>query len=662
MASVSKRDIAKRARQEWRQQKLQRHLARNRASGFNGMAPPGFDAGAIVDPLDGTLNKDVIAAGQGLAVHIPLWPNHAEAPGQFEVLDLEWAAGTQPDEGDYVLVESHTFEGPIDPTAFPFTLRIPANLLRPDGHYTLRYRVITWNQVPAVCAPVPLICDSVAPASGGPPPAPGVPAEPVTDAYLAAHPQGVEWTVPAYQGAQVGDEIRYWWLDTLPEDPSTLPFQSTQVTAVPMTVHVPPDLVRLTGDGGCYLMYQLRDKATNASSVGHVRLAVALGTLPANLQPPQVTGADDGLVTLEDASAGVAVLIPAFDHWKPSDRIEVTWGSTVLAEVPLSQVPHFPKAVPVPASVLRDTYGTSAGVMLTPVRYRILRGDVPFGPEAISVGVDFSHVGPELPDWPDLVNPQLGAPRVFGTVSNQLNVLTREDAGLSAVVLFDLYAPLNAGEQVEFYWDGTAVPEATYTVGVDDVPGTEAQVEIPWAAIAEAGNDPELPVHYRIRAPGAPNAQRSPPASVNADAFTLVPPAPAYQGLQNDLLNCTSLADEDDAVLVDIPDLSEWLQAGDAVTVTWTPLGGPLLDEVITDAIKEDVIILGAPDAQVTGFTWRIKPYETHILPIYHYNPSGDSWGKGRVQYAFTLDGERIHSAREEKMVAMFLGDEPCNV
>lgn len=630
---------------------------------------PQFPPGAISDPADGTLNKDVIAAGQGLAVLLPRWPEAAPAPGQVDTVELEWAAGTAPGEGDYVLADLQAFEGPLDDAAFPKVLTVPAAMLRPDGPYQLRYRIHGWNNTTAVSLPVLLRCDTVPPAGASPPPQPGIPAEFISDDYLASNPEGVACGIPVYEGAQPGDRVRYWWLTDASQDPGTItPVGDVQINVVPATVHVPPEVVQAAGDGGCYLRYQVYDKATNASHVSTpLRVAVALGPLPTHLLPPQVPLADDGLLTLQDALTGIEVTVPAFDNGKPTDRFTLTWGGAVLLDQTLAEAGTFPLTLRVPDQVLRDVYGAATGPVLTTVAYRVQRGDVPFTSPAATVAVDLFAPGPELPDWPDPINPQLPPARVFGAVSNQENVLTRDDGEQAAAVRLILYEPLRTGDLIEFFWSGTPVPEATYTVTAGDQPGAEISVSIPWTYIEAAGNQPELPVYYRLRAPGSPNEQIAPTTLVNADAFTLRPPAPKFlktvQAGPGEALVCASLDGPDNAVLVEVPDLSAWLSVGDFVTLTWIPVARPEGEEIVTRSIKEEPILLGEPGYPVTGFVWRVRPYLRHVYPMHAIVPDGQiKQGRARAHYSFMYEGERVRSHQTECITGMYTAEGTCNL
>lgn len=660
MNTTDKKNLARQARIAWRQQKTQVELARRRAPDpLDGPALPDIVAGQIADPADNTLFKDVILSGNGLKVEIPGWLNLPPA-GFNDWIYLECAEGSDPEDDDYVAVMVVEVPGPAP--SFPVAMVVPAENLQQEGPIQVRYQLSSWNGSSAKSPKVQLIVDTTPPRGDADPDKATVPEEAITDEYLAGNPEGVVCHVPAYSDWKAGDKVAYWWLNELPDNPADLqPVAIVEVTEQPQPIPVPASVVTAMGDGGCYVLYALIDKATNRSRLSvYTRLAVALGTLPDNLQDPLVPLAADGTVDLKDAFEGVVVVIPEFDHWKPTDRIEVTWGSTVLKEEVLGSAPRFPVPVRVPNAVLRAEYADAEGAVATEVSYRILRGDVPFGPKQISVEVDFSVIGPELPDWPDPVNPALLAPLVHGTDPDKHNQLVREDdTGKPATLKFQLYTPLTAGEQVDFYWGGVQVLEARYIVTDVDEPGEERAVQIPWSYIEQMGNDPNVPVHYRISAPDSPNEQHSRTTLVDVKAVILVPPAPTFLKLsETGVLNCASLDGEDHAVLVQLPDLSAYLAAGDQVTLTWTPLAGIEGEEILGDAVKSEPITLDADT--VTGLVWRVQPYEDHILPTYDPQGAGVA-GRARIKYVFDYKGDPAISATEQKIVAMFIaGSESC--
>lgn len=630
----------------------------------DGLAPPWFNAGDIADAEDNTLLRKVIDAGNGVPVWVPAWKNLVSIPGLEDVLYLEWGPGADPDEKDFEAVDLLTITGPADPDAFPLSLTVPAEKLRPDGIYSVRYRVHTWNDAKVPSPAITFIVDTIPPWAQKEPEAATGPGVPVTDAYLEEHPAGVVCTLPAYPDWQPGDTVVFWWLNALPDDPTTLEPAGVQaVTAQPQEITVPASVVRETGDGGCYLVYVLKDKAGNLSRVSvYTRVSVALGALPAQLFPPLVPRAGDGLVDLDDAHAGVHVGIQTFANWKPADRIIVTWGTTELPAEVMGSTPRFPVEVRVPTEVLRHEYGDATGPVTTRVSYRVVRGDMVFGPLEIVIAVDFSVIGPELPEWPDPTNPDLPVATVYGSDRSKPNQLTRDDQGKPAIVEFALYAPVAAGEQVEFYWNGKRVADASYTVQPGDAPGKTVVASIPWAVIAAAGNQPALPVHYRIHAPGSPNEQRSPTTLVDVKAIVITPPAPAFLKLSpSGFLNCQSLDGSDHAVLVQVPDLSTLLAAGDKVTLTWTPLPGLTGETELERAIKVETITLDA--TTVKGFVWRVQPYQDYILPTHDFDGASPI-GRARAIYAFDHQSGSAVSETAEALIGMSSpeGDGKCDV
>lgn len=625
---------------------------------------PQFRDQDIADRDDNTLFKDVITANIGLILLLPEWNNPAPV-GAYDLVKVESARGATPDPGSFKEAVSKSFPGPIAPGDFPLHILVPHGFLLPDGPITFRYSVTTYNDATVYSHTATLIADTTPPFRELEPPAPTVPAVPIDDDYLKEHEDGVACTLPVYADWQLRDRVVYWWLNSVPDDPTDIEItgEAEITTAPPFNFTVPADAVRAVGDGGCYLVYAVIDKATNRSRLSvYARVAVALGPLPANLQDPVVAQAGDGQVDLADAHAGVIVGIPRFDNWKATDRIEVTWGDTVLAEEPVGSSPADLISIRVPIAVVKDEYGDTEGALPTNVSYRILRGDVGSVEKAITVDVDLSVIGPELPEWPDPENPTLAPAAVYGARSNLLNQLTRDDTGEDARCDLTLYAPVNAGEVLKVYWGEPPVEVAEYVVQAGDTAGDVVPCTIKWEHIEAAGNAPELPVYYTIGHPDSPNTQRSPVTKVSVNAVVIVlPPLAFLKQSPNGWLNCHSLDGEDHAVLVQVPDLSKYLAEGDEVRLTWTPLPGLVGDDVLDDAIKEEVITLDA-DYPAAGFVWRIQPYATHLAPTYDPDGPGGASARGRVHYTLTYKEELITSPVTESKVGMFNGTGGCDV
>ncbi|MQQ34289.1 hypothetical protein GE543_07885 [Pseudomonas sp. SZ57] len=619
------------------------------------------EVAGIVDKNDGTLNKDVLL-GEFLEVTLPQWAGLVTDPGDSDTFFIDWAIGAAADNDAFKQVFRDTVTAPVDPDTFPKKIEIPLSSLmtgldKPaDGTYSLRYRIVQPNEQETPSPSINLIVDTTPPGEQLEPEQMSLATDQLTQAFLDAHPDGLVGTLPDYDDWKPGDKVAFYWVGTpLPESAEDLPAPVGFVdVANPTnnTVTFPVSAIEASRDEPYYAVYILVDKATNRTSLSSPkRIDVALGLLPDNLKDPVVPLAEppEKLINLPDARLGVEVLIDSFDNWKPADRIEVTWGTEVLRPEEVGSSPDFPTSIRVPDLVLQGQYNqASGGDQPTDVSYRILRGVVPSEVKSISVNVNFATIGPDPitdPGWPDPVNDALLPVEVYGQTSNQLNVLKEEDYNQPAKVSFKLYDKLQAGEIIDFYWGTSHVAEAQYTVAAGDLAGAERDVEIPWSYIDYEGNRVDLPVHYRIHGPDSENTQHSPNTLVNVDAIVIMPEAPVFEGTSpNGWLNCNSLyaspsgpADPGEpGIRVRVPDLSKYLSDGKTVTLHWYGSEGNTGDEPIPGTEKDEDILLGASHP-VTGFTWLVTPYDTHILPIYDRGGRSQN-GSARIKYSFSMD------------------------
>jgi len=628
------------------------------------VAPPRFRPEDVVNTDGGliTLEPDVIHAGDGVDVLIDLWQN-LPPPGATDTIMLLWGDGhdgsTSPE-----MVDSLDLMGPINPGDAPFVLRVPDKYLHPDGNYQLLYRLIIWTGEYSDSRRIPVVVDTTAPWGAEVPPKPIVAdgAE-VNDEYLEQHPEGLVWRLPAYADLQPGDQVMWWWLNALPSEDLPPPNGVADVSEFPLDLHVPKEVIERVGDGGCYLAYVLRDKATNLSQLSRpTKVAVALGDLPGALPPPEVPQAEKGWIDLHDVhDGGIYVSIADIPNWKATDRIWLSWANFTMQPEQIGNRP-FPLLIRVPDVAIRDQYEAAGtpGAVTTTISYRILRGDVVFGPATNTVDVDLSVAGPDLPEWPDTINPALGQPEVMGKTSQQLNILTRDDNGQDATLTFTMYTPALAGEEVRVYW-GTELA-VTYEVTGTETAGEPVTVEIPWDVIQQVNNNPALPVHFRVGHPDSPNEQRSGTTLVDADAVVLVPPPVEVPAAEDSPLGpmvaCRHLDGPLHAILIKVPDLSAFLDVGDTVTLTWTPHRGNPEEEELTDAIFEQPVTLN--EEQLAGFIWRVEPYEDYILPTY----DGPLYPVGYAYIKYTLQhgGHELTSEKFRLVVAMYHGNGSCEL
>lgn len=661
ITTLGKREISELDRH--RHRKLQTHRQLHNVAD---LTEPAVDG--IADMTDNTLFRSTL--DNDLTVKVPEW-NDLPEDGDEEWLQLQTSVIDDENTSFTNAGAPQQLEGPLSSADFPIGMQVPKARLPSDGFLWVRYELTRYSGYKTYSLPKRLICDSTPPwGHRDQPTTIQLPPGHVDDDYFAANPEGLAGTLPAYSNWAPGDRYELFYFDHWPseQDDYSTPHGQGAVTDTREAL-IPKQVIQDHGDGHFYVVYYLFDKAGNRSRLSlAAQVDVVLGALPDNLHEPVIPLAQsDDLIDLEDAVQGITVEIPAFDNFKKSDTLEVTWGSSTLPREPIGSR-SFPIPVPVPNAVLHREYGGASGELDTTVSYKVYRGEVSFGPRDVQIAVDFSVVGPERPDpdpeWPNPENPNIGKALVHGADENQPNTLRRTDGGNDATFKFPLYDGAENGHVVDIFWDGTRVPEAQYIVDLSD--GPEITRQIPWHYILAAGNNPALPVHYSLREKDdATNEQRSPVTLVDVDAITLTVPEPTFLRLSSsDWLNCDSLwADPqapsgEPAFQVQLPDLSQYLAPDDEVTLEWRPLAGNTGDDEIPQAVKLETLELRELGPERI---WEIKPYADHILPL--YNPAaGITRGRGRVRYSFMHGNERIYSEYQVVRASLATGNGACPI
>ncbi len=593
----------------------------------------------IADPVDGTLLRDTLH--EPLQVDIPVF-RHLPEEGDYVDIWVQLSSEGDIEENYHDISAGMTFAGPMESGDFPLQITADNKKLPANGNVWLRYRMRNAVGQPEESVSVPLICDSTPPwGLDIQPAAPLLPATPIDDAYLATHGD-LLGTLPAFNDQEPGKDLyKIYYFNHWPDehDDYTTPAHEGPLNAN-RDILLPKDLIETHSDGQYYVVYYLFDKAGNKSRLSLAStIHVTLGALPENLQDPEVPLArGDNLLDLEDAIQGITVEIPYYDNARATDHLQVTWGGTTLISEPVGGK-QFPISIIVPKHVLRLEYGNFTGLKDTLVSYQVLRGDVPFGPKSINVGVDFSVIGPVRPDpdpdWPDPMNAELLAPDVTGgSGNNPINILRRDDGNLDATFTFPRYANAADGQVVDFYWNGELAEDVRYTVNLSDL--DPITVTLPWKYIEAAGNHPQLPFYYTIRASvDATNVQQSVVQFVDADAVTKILPLPAYEGINSsNWLVCASLREAGKALAlrVTIPDLTDETHPGSQVRVYWDPYIGSSDSngsDPVPGARAEWTIDIDANN--IKGFTHRIEPYDERLLPIYDWPNS--TRARARVRY-----------------------------
>jgi hypothetical protein len=660
MTSMNSNHGSKEARDAYRKLRNQRNMARA-AQAADPL--PIATINAVIDS-DGLLNGPVVKAG-GMALNIPIWQNTGEFAGDDQKLELFIAPGHVSDPSSPLFVRVQLIE-----LTYPFAdswvgdYNVPLNRIQPNGAYTFKHEVVLHTSQRVTSALVKVISDITAPYEMESPPEP--PAMTFATTELDDSNVGsVIGTIPDYTDKATGDKYVYWYAsDPLPPDPSLLdPVAPLAVVPADRKITIPKAYIEGKQDGVFYVLYVLIDRALNRSSLsGWTRFIVTLGALPTALTKPLVPVADGGaVIDLDTAASGVTVEIEPYAGWKLGDKIVATWGGIAL---PVTYaIENENTEITVPAHILRNSYGAATGEKDTVVSYVIDRLGREFGPQQDTFLVNFEVIGPTdpYPDFPDPTNPKLLAGVVLGSTAD--NVLVEADADKPFEFEFEIYDPVNAGEEIKFYWEGTHVTEADLTI-TTQTPGLTEKRDIPWEYVAATDNGPGKKMYYTIGDPDVtPNRQRSEITLVNVDdAIVLKPDAPTFPHINGRWLICDSLQLPDYAIVVEVPDLSRWLNIGDTVDMSWQLFEGRTGTTPITDTLFEDSINLtsSAGAYPVTGFQWRVQPYADYIAPA--YNPPNHNDATTKVTYSFTLGVKTVTSETATAWLGMYLGDGGCAV
>lgn len=595
----------------------------------------------MADELDGTLKKETLA--QDLEVHVPKWLNFPTNPAFWETLQLKYSLTGEPNTyiaaGDVLEVVP---KNPPDPDQFPIKMAFPKALLPQDGELWIVYEHENYRGEKADSAPIKLICDSTPPYGEQVPQFADAPIDTIDEAYLQAHPDGIEFVILDYDGQQASDTYKLYYRTEPPKGPEDLTITANEGELPDSRrIFVPAEIVRNRGDDTFYSVFTVSDKAGNTSRISYAwQVNVKLTeeeTVPENLQPPQVRLAADGVLDLADAQAGIKVEIDEYTNHDPEDLLVVSFHGSALPEIKLGTTP-FPIEVDVDDDVLQAAYGNATEYLTVPVSYEVRRGTASFGSPQTDVILNFSVAGPgrPIPDptWPSSINPNLTAPTIT-SASGPPNEVGEGDFGKDVTVTFGLYAGIKTGQVIDIFWGGTEVPEARYVHT-----GATADIErvIPWLYVNRGGTG-EIQVHYIVRGgeASALNDQESVRQPVLVPFFILEADPVIFQNLTpRGWLSCSSLWDPDNPAAqpsfrVKVPPFPQFdLGFGQAtIFITWMVFTDEGTSVPITE-VRFDEAIAVTRDMIDNGFIWRIEPYEQYILPIYDQAPEV---GYARVEY-----------------------------
>jgi len=483
-------------------------------------------------------------------------------------------------------------------------------------------------------------------------------------------------------GGQVGVPIpNYDAFDAQPGDTWELSFSLNG--PVVATGEVRPDMVVVVDralaaahEGLNTLYYKLRDASGNisASSLG-LPVTVVLRPAPTLAAPGVVdaltlAGAGDRLIDLPDTarSSGMFVIIPPYAEDRAQDNffVEVTTSVATRRLGPIALNGHaLPFNFHVDFATLVALYGPSTGSIPLQVVYSVNRGGVVYTAPSSTISLDLDKVGPENPEGPDLVNPNLLPPELTGPTSGLSNQLDPVDALQNAPVIVTLWSdpPLpNARPfDIVLYYAGEQVDRVTVN-HLTANPGDEIPMSVPWPFISRHSNG-IIPLHYELATAGTNNRNVSPtqPITVAANVVSFDPPSivGSVSGGGLTLIGCSALPAPTYNARVRVPP-HPLLEQGMVVQVRWNAFSDN--DGLNPIPAASGVFSYGPITATeaVSGFNVPIGPYATYIKPINLANPSQ---GAVRITYAVPLLGPGpVDSAEAHVIVnAVVAGPNYCD-
>lgn len=613
----------------------------------------------------GLINRSV-ALKETLEYLIPRWEDFSTDPAFPDTVSVwMWPLG-DPQPADPFI--SFTVSSPAA-TGVPVNIALAR---RPPGNHQLRYSVYVDNVGnTSFSDPQLMIVDLREPYFDhvGPIPAPTPPAgmpTPATLAYFQGLPNETAlFSILDYPDRAPGDYLLLYFNNS-DEPYLPVPGNLSPKWEIPanLTFPLPLSVVQDSPDGLRDLRYQIYDAAGNPSKLSaKFTFDVALFPPPTNFKAPTIDLAvpGDGLLDRNDTAQldGGIIRIPAYDNPQrgaDGDVIVITL-TTSVGSITLDDAPLGSTAFPVPVNVRYPTlaalYGATLGLLEMTVSYQIKRRTVSYpSPLTASTDLLLFVVGPDNPDAPSLINPNLKPVVVRGedATGNEGNdnELTPEHALRPANAYITLWNTTPTPDARPFtiylYYEGELADTLPVPAGMAD---DEVKLQIPFALVSKYGNGLKR-VSYTIGTTGNANRQYSADTlvEVSANIINLEPPTVRHLvGSGNGTINCTSfrpVGPPPGNIVVYVPP-SEYFSLNMIVTVHWRGFRDDAgMDEVTAVAGSKDSVPL-TQQMLNSGFELELENYFTRFKPI--QPTQGDRLaGSAKVHYSIFLDGQTVNS------------------
>ncbi|HEY9133009.1 MAG TPA: hypothetical protein VIM98_14750 [Dyella sp.] len=538
---------------------------------------------------------------------------------------------------------------------YPYQASIPARYLLTNGTYEIFYDMVFMSGLMMRSRPLIVTIDNRMPNRGNVPAAPifpvGIDTDGITQDYLDTNGE-VIMTIPRWDDIASFEGVNLIW-DSRPMPRVSV--TDTDVSRGLVEVPVASDFIRQGANLNNRVIdvyYYLTSRAGRDGLTSlHAEADLIVFKPPANLPPPNVLLAIDGLIDLKDADAGVEIEIEnEYDNYQPGDMILGFWGTVPIGPV---QANSFPVKILVPRATIVNVGSGPVGVT-----YQVIRGGRLYDSPALPVLVDIDHPGPADPDPETPVNPALQLLTVVGgsdDVDNPArpNRLTTTDRGQPASIIVPFYVDASGangprlGERITVYWGVDEKIVATH-----EVTGTEAAdpTQPPFILTMSATDVDATPngtvnAYYTLRTPlGAPadNETISEPQPVQVELTGPGGPGglpPAEFDVEFPYENWLYREQTAGGLKVIVRAYDDW-EPGDHVELSWqafsTENGAP-------GSLIPGTELIPPPTAEMTGNDIRfIIPYDPNISLI--GNPANGWLGMGLVDYVVIRNGVRYPS------------------
>ena len=341
----------------------------------------------------------------------------------------------------------------------------------------------------------------------------------ITQDYLDQH-GGVTFTLPPFADPRVGDKYSLFIND--------VEILADLDAVAPYDVVVDKSVFATLPEGYMTLTYHIIDRCGNRTDRSAPE-KVILVKLPAPVVRAPIVP-EGVLITLADARDGVEVLHD-YDTAIQDDWNTIDWHGTEYDSYRLPVV-----SLLVPFKDIKS-HGDFYKATIT---HQINRNGKVYPAPPTIVDVDLTFVGPENPDEPELINPDLD-PLTLESSTQLVNEIAPPDKNNDATITLPLYSPVNVGEVVEVFYGAQSVRAVTLTQ--TEIDADEVSVTLTWAMIDAVGNG-TIDAYYLIYAASKPeNAQQSPVTPILVTVHNL-PALPVLdfpdRDVSKNIINCNN--------------------------------------------------------------------------------------------------------------------------